>query len=250
MKKIFTLFLIFIAGITAAQGQKADGSIKGKLVDTTAKQPIADATVTVLNAKDSSLATFTLSNKQGVFEVKGLVAGDYRLVITSKGYEEIKKNVSITETAKLIDLGNLTAQKDYKMLEGVTITTESPIQVKNDTVQFNTSGFKTQPNATLEDLLKKIPGMEVDKEGTVKAQGEQVQKVLVDGKEFFGTDPKLATKNLTADMIESVQVFGNAATAKLTIEHPTFFFHDIMSLLKTKEGWKIVGKIFYREMKK
>jgi len=217
MKKILTLFLIFFTLITGVKAQKADGGIKGKLVDTTAKQPIADATVSVLNAKDSSLATFTLSNKQGVFEVKGLVAGEYRLVITSKGYEEIKKKVSITETEKQLDLGNLSVQKDYKMMEGVTITSESPIQVKNDTIQFNTSGFKTQPNATLEDLLKKIPGMEVDKEGTVKSQGEQVQKVLVDGKEFFGNDPKLATKNLTADMIESVQVFDDMSDqAKFT----------------------------------
>ena len=217
MKKILTLFLVLFTLITGIQAQKADGGIKGKLVDTTAKQPIADATVSVLNAKDSSLATFTLSNKQGVFEVKGLVAGDYRLVITSKGYEEIKKKITLTETAKQIDLGSLTVQKDYKMMEGVTISTESPIIVKNDTIQFNTSGFKTQPNATLEDLLKKIPGMEVDKEGTVKSQGEQVQKVLVDGKEFFGNDPKLATKNLTADMIESVQVFDDMSDqAKFT----------------------------------
>lgn len=217
MKKILTLILVIFTIQTSIQAQKADGGIKGKLVDTTAKQPIADATVSVLNAKDSSLATFTLSNKQGVFEVKGLLAGDYRLVITSKGYEEIKKKITLTETAKQIDLGNLSVQKDYKMLEGVTITTESPIVVKNDTIQFNTSGFKTQPNATLEDLLKKIPGMEVDKEGTVKSQGEQVQKVLVDGKEFFGNDPKLATKNLTADMIESVQVFDDMSDqAKFT----------------------------------
>lgn len=217
MKKIFTLFLLVFTLLIKGQAQKADGSIKGKLVDTTAKQTIADATVSVLNAKDSSLVTFTLSNKQGVFEIKGLIAGDYRLIITSKGYEEIKKNISVTSSAKDIDLGNLSAQKDYKILEGVTITTESPIQVKNDTVQFNTSGFKTQPNATVEDLLKKIPGMEVDKEGTVKAQGEQVQKVLVDGKEFFGTDPKLATKNLTADMVESVQVFDDMSDqAKFT----------------------------------
>lgn len=217
MKKILTLILVIFTIHTGIQAQKADGGIKGKLVDTTAKQPIADATVSVLNAKDSSLATFTLSNKQGVFEVKGLLAGDYRLVITSKGYEEIKKKITLTETAKQIDLGNLSVQKDYKMMEGVTITTESPIQVKNDTIQFNTSGFKTQPNATLEDLLKKIPGMEVDKEGTVKSQGEQVQKVLVDGKEFFGNDPKLATKNLTADMIESVQVFDDMSDqAKFT----------------------------------
>ncbi len=217
MKKILTLFLVLFTLITGIQAQKADGGIKGKLVDTTAKQPIADATVSVLNAKDSSLATFTLSNKLGVFEVKGLVAGDYRLVITSKGYEEIKKKVTITETEKQLDLGSLSVQKDYKMMEGVTITSESPIQVKNDTIQFNTSGFKTQPNATLEDLLKKIPGMEVDKEGTVKSQGEEVQKVLVDGKEFFGNDPKLATKNLTADMIESVQVFDDMSEqAKFT----------------------------------
>ncbi|MBI3139933.1 MAG: outer membrane beta-barrel protein [Sphingobacteriales bacterium] len=217
MKKGIVLSLIFFGLISGIQAQKADGSIKGKLMDTTAKQSIADATVSVLNAKDSSLATFTMSNKQGGFEVKGLVPGDYRLIITSKGYQEMKKAISISSSVKLIDLGVLALQKDYKLLEGVTITTESPIQVKNDTVQFNTSGFKTQPNASLEDLLKKIPGMEVDKEGTVKAQGEQVQKVLVDGKEFFGTDPKLATKNLTADMVESVQVFDDMSDqAKFT----------------------------------
>jgi len=217
MKKIFTLSALLLIFLTASQAQKADGSIKGKLVDTAAKQPIADATVSVLSAKDSSLATFTLSNKQGSFEVKGLAAGNYRLIVSSKGYTEFKQNISISETNKTAELGNLALQKDYKTLEGVTIISESPIQVKNDTVQFNTSGFKTQPNATLEDLLKKIPGMEVDKEGTVKAQGEQVQKVLVDGKEFFGNDPKLATKNLTADMIESVQVFDDMSDqAKFT----------------------------------
>lgn len=217
MKKIFTLSFLLIAFLANVQAQKADGSIKGKLVDTTAKMNIADATVSVLQAKDSSLVTFTLSNKQGAFEVKGLATGDYRLIISSKGYTEIKQRISITDANKVIDLGNLPVQKDYKLLEGVTISSESPIQVKNDTVQFNTSGFKTQPNATVEDLLKKIPGMEVDKEGTVKAQGEQVQKILVDGKEFFGNDPKLATKNLTADMVESVQVFDDMSDqAKFT----------------------------------
>ena len=217
MKKILTLSILLFALIFTAQAQKFDGSIKGKLVDTAAKQPIADATVSVLNAKDSSLATFTLSNKAGVFEIKGLGEGDYRLIFTSKGYIEFKKTVSITATNKAIDLGSLATQKDYKTLEGVTVTTEAPIQVKNDTIQFNASGFKTVPNATAEDLLKKLPGMEVDKEGNVKSQGETVQKVLVDGKEFFGNDPKLATKNLTADMIESVQVFDDMSDqAKFT----------------------------------
>ncbi len=217
MKKIFTLSLFVLTLFTAANAQKADGSIKGKLVDTTTKQPIVDATVSVLNAKDSSLATFTLSNKQGVFEVKGLLEGNYRVIISSKGYMEFKKSVAITAAEKLVDFGNLSIEKDYKTLEGVVVTSESPIVIKNDTVQFNASGFKTLPNATVEDLLKKIPGMDVDKEGNIKAQGETVQKVLVDGKEFFGNDPKLATKNLTADMIESVQVFDDMSEqAKFT----------------------------------
>jgi len=200
-----------------ANAQKADGNIKGQLMDTAGKQPIADATISVLNAKDSSVTTFTLSNKLGVFEVKGLQEGNYRLLITHRGFETLKKTVSVTAATKAIELGSLVLQKDFKTLGEVVVSSESPIQVKNDTVQFNTSGFKTQPNATAEDLLKKLPGMEVDKEGNVKSQGEQVQKVYVDGKEFFGNDPKLATKNITADMIESVQVFDDMSDqAKFT----------------------------------
>ena len=217
MKKIFTLSILFFALIITAQAQKFDGSIKGTLLDTAGKQPVADATVSVLNAKDSSLATFTLSTKTGGFEVKGLGEGEYRLVISSKGFMELKKLVSITATQKAIDLGTVAVEKDYQTLTGVTIVSESPIQVKNDTIQFNASGFKTIPNATAEDLIKKLPGVEVDKDGGIKSQGETVQKILVDGKEFFGNDPKLATKNLTADMIESVQVFDDMSDqAKFT----------------------------------
>src|SRR5436190_400188 len=217
MKKIFTLLFSLISLINIAQAQKADGSIKGKLIDTAAKQPVSDATVSVMNAKDSSLASYTLSDKQGVFEIKSLDTGAYKLVITYQGYAEIKQAFSITAANKAINLGNLYISKEYKTLQGVTISSEAPIQVKNDTVQFNASGFKTKPNATVEDLLKKLPGVEVDKEGNVKSQGEQVQKVYVDGKEFFGNDPKLATKNLTADMVESVQVFDDMSEqAKFT----------------------------------
>ena len=207
MRKLLSTLLVFISLVNVSLAQRAEGVIKGVLTDSSSKQPIADATVSVVSAKDSSLASFVLSSKQGAFEIKNLLPGDYRLIVSSKGLEEIRRNFSITSDKKIIDLGTLSMNKDYKMMEGVVVTTESPIVVKNDTVQFNASGFKTIPNATVEDLLKKIPGMEVDKDGNVKAQGEQVQKVLVDGKEFFGNDPKLATKNLTADMIESVQVF-------------------------------------------
>lgn len=215
MKKIFILLIAF-AAVSFACAQKAGGSIKGKLTDTASRQPIADATVSVIYAKDSSLATFTLSNKQGVFEIKGLEPAEYRLVISHQAYQEMKKNVTVSAAGQL-DLGEITPAKDYKILGEVVISSEAPIIVKNDTIQFNASGFKTKPNATVEDLLKKLPGVEVDREGNVKAQGEQVQKVYVDGKEFFGNDPKLATRNLTADMVESVQVFDDMSEqAKFT----------------------------------
>lgn len=217
MGKGFSLliFTVFVSSVVIAQ--KADGNIKGKLVDTASKQSITDAVVSIISSKDSSLITFTLSNKQGSFEIKGLEAGDYQLVISHPAYQPFRKNVLITSDKKQIELGNITPQKDYRTLGEVVVTNEAPIVIKNDTVQFNASGFKTKPNATVEDLLKKLPGVEVDKEGNVKAQGEQVQKIYVDGKEFFGNDPKLATKNLTADMVESVQVFDDMSDqAKFT----------------------------------
>ncbi len=217
MKKIFILSVLLLSLFTLVHAQKSNGSIKGKLIDTSAKQPVSEATVSVINTKDSSLATFTLSNKQGVFEIKDLEEGTYQLVITHLGFETIKKTISIIPSAKTIDLGELKVQKEYKTLTGVTVTNDAPVIIKADTVQFRADAFKTKPNATVEDLLKKIPGMQVDKDGTVKTQGETVQKVYVDGKEFFGNDPKLATKNLTADMVESVQVFDDMSEqAKFT----------------------------------
>lgn len=216
MRKLTVLLgLILTAGLL--QAQKSNGLIRGKLVDSTVQQPIADATLTLLQAADSTLVTFTLSNKDGVFEIRGLVAGNYRLLISHEGFDPGSRMLAITDSKKELDLGTIYPSKNYKTLGEVVVTNEAPIVVKNDTIQFNASGFRTQANATVEDLLKKLPGMEVDREGNVKSQGEQVQRVLVDGKEFFGNDPKLATKNLTADMVESVQVFDDMSDqAKFT----------------------------------
>src|SRR6266498_4239556 len=217
MKKALPL-LIGLIGLTGfAIAQNISGSVKGKLVDTAAKQALSEATVSVISTIDSSLVSYTLSNKQGSFEIKDLDAGDYRIVISFQGYQTFNKKFAITAAKKLADLGEIKMEKEYKALGEVIITDDAPIKIKNDTVEFKSDAFKTKPNATVEDLLKKVPGMQVDKDGNVKTQGEQVQKVYVDGKEFFGTDPKLATKNLTADMVESVQVFDDMSDqAKFT----------------------------------
>ena len=207
MKKAPPFLLLFFNLSLAALSQKADGLVKGNLVDTASKISVTDATVSVVNARDSALVAYSLSDKKGAFEINNLPAGSYRIYISHQSYQTFKKNFSITAEKKTADLGEIILEKEYKALAEVIVTDDAPIKIKQDTVEFKADAFKTKPNATVEDLLKKVPGMQVDKDGTVKAQGETVQKVYVDGKEFFGNDPKLATKNLTADMVESVQVF-------------------------------------------
>jgi hypothetical protein len=205
MKKLILLLsILFPALIIQAQ---VNGSVKGKLTDTTAKQPLSEATVSVMLVKDSSLVSFSLSDKKGNFEISDLDAGNYLLLISYTGYENFKRPFSITAEKKTTDLGNIILQKEYKTLAGVVVTSEAPVKINGDTVSFKADAFKTKPNATTEDLLKKLPGIQVERDGTVKAQGENVQKILVDGKEFFGNDPKLATKNITADMVDQIQVF-------------------------------------------
>lgn len=217
MKKMLSVLLVLLCTSSFLFAQKTDGSIKGKLVDTSAHQSLTNATVSLLQKADSSLVTFTLTNKEGAFEIKGLDNGNYRLLVSFQGYQALKKEVEVTTALHTVDLGELHLQKEYKALSEVVVSSEAPITIKDDTVQFRADAFKTKPNATVEDLLKKIPGMDVDKDGNVKSEGEQIQKVYVDGKEFFGNDPKLATKNLTADMVESVQVFDDMSDqAKFT----------------------------------
>ena len=213
MLKFFTL--IFVIGLTVPAFSQS-GSIKGKVVDSSVKQNLADATISVLDPKDSTPVSYTISDKTGSFQIKNLDTGLYRIVVSYAGYRSFNKTFTITKAVPQVDFSTIYLSKSNELLQEV-IVSAPPILVKKDTVEFNASSFKTKPNSTAEDLLKKIPGVQVDKDGNVKAQGEDVQKVYVDGKEFFGTDPKLATKNITADMIESVQVFDDMSDqAKFT----------------------------------
>lgn len=191
----------------SVQAQKLQGMVKGTLQDSVSGQNLYDATVSVVRVSDSTLISFTLSSNSGFFEVKSMSPGEYRIVVSYQGFKTLKKVFSITPEAPVADLGILKMDRSYNTLGEVTVTDEAPVKIKGDTIVFNANAFKTKPNGVVEDLLKKLPGVTVDKDGTVKAQGETVQKVYVDGKEFFGNDPKLATKNLGADMVSEVEVF-------------------------------------------
>jgi hypothetical protein len=147
-------------------------------------------------------------DNRGRFELNNIPFGQYRILITHVNYHNTNQTFSVDNDHKLVDLGNIAMTDKNKVLAEVSVTAESaPVTLLDDTIQYNAGSFKTIPNANVEDLLKKLPGVKVEKDGTVKAQGEKVQKVLVDGKEFFGNDPKIATKNLPADAIDKVQVY-------------------------------------------
>ncbi|MDE3247768.1 MAG: TonB-dependent receptor, partial [Bacteroidota bacterium] len=216
MTRSILLTVFLFASICGFSQKEVSGILRGKVIDTTGKQPLPDATIAVLDTRDSSSAGFTVTNDKGLFEVRGLPEGRYRLLITYNGYQQISKYFNISREKSLIELGTVLMERKSVTLQEV-IVERPPISVKKDTVEYNASSFKTKPNDDVEGLLKKLPGVQVDRDGTVKSQGETVQKVYVDGKEFFGTDPKLATKNLTADMVESVQVFDDMSDqAKFT----------------------------------
>lgn len=202
--RIFTL-LIFLLVPFFSFGQKFN--VHGTLTDTLSS-PLPSATVMLLNAKDSSLVNFGISDPKGVFNLKNISPGRYLFKVSFVGFRTYIKTIASIEGVTEVDLGVVKLQPQSTQLDEVVFQAEKPpVSVKHDTIEFNAGSFKTKANANVEDLLKKLPGIDVENDGTVRAQGEQVQRVMVDGKEFFGRDPTLATRNLPADAVDKVQVF-------------------------------------------
>ena len=181
--------------------------VTGQLLDTL-NAPLPSATVMVLQVRDSSLVNFGASNARGIFQIRNVVRGDYFIKVSYIGFATFTKRIDFLETGLNIDMGQLKMEPQSTQLGEVVIQGEvAPVTIKRDTIEFNAPSFKVAPNSSVEDLLKRLPGVEVESDGTVKAQGETVQRVTIDGKEFFGRDPKIATRNLPADAIQKVQVF-------------------------------------------
>jgi hypothetical protein len=203
--KLAGFFLMVILGIGNLNAQST-ASVTGVVFDTISKKGLAYSTVSIVHQKDSTLVSFTRADSAGKFKLSALPKGNYLITFSYVGYVPLWLPVKLSETEQL-DLGKLILT-DLLNTSNVTVTARRPpVTINNDTVDFNTENFKTQPNAVVEDLLKKLPGVTVDKDGTVKVNGQKVNRILVNGKEFFTGDPKIATKNLDADAVDKVQVF-------------------------------------------
>ncbi|MDE5657209.1 MAG: TonB-dependent receptor, partial [Muribaculaceae bacterium] len=178
-------------------------SIKGKVLDENS-DPMMQASVRVLKA-DSTLVKGVLTNENGAFTVSGLNSGNYIVETSFVGYDNHSCNVRISKAD--VTLQPITMQAGALMLrEAQVVGVRTPVKVMQDTVEYNADAYRTQPNAVVEDLLKRLPGVEVDSEGKITANGKSVTKILIDGKEFFADDPTVASRNLPVDMVDKLQV--------------------------------------------
>lgn len=199
---LLTALLTTLHLLTVAQ----PGTIQGTITDTTSNEKLQNTVIALLNAKDSMLYRFTRSDANGLFQLTHLKGGEYIVLVTYPGYADYVDRLRLQDSGSV--RLNIPMTLKANLLKDVIVRqTISAIKMKGDTTEYAADSFKVQPNATVEDLLKKLPGIQVDKNGQITAQGEKVQKVLVDGEEFFGDDPTLVTQNLRADMVEKVQVY-------------------------------------------
>ncbi|SEA10176.1 Outer membrane receptor proteins, mostly Fe transport [Arachidicoccus rhizosphaerae] len=206
---------LLIGQLKAQSGAKS-GRIYGQIVDTISNN-VNRATISLLKAADTASVNRTLSDSTGHFNFKNLDLTTYIMRISFQGYDVVNRYVTISQQDPELNVGEITLQQTLNELGTVVVTAIVPVVLNGDTTEFNADAFGTKPNATVEDLLKKLPGVEVSKDGSIQSQGEAVSRVFVDGKRFFGNDPKLATQNLPKDVVDKIQVFdGKSDQAEFT----------------------------------
>jgi hypothetical protein len=200
-KLFFGLILLCFSQIVFGQAS----SLKGTIRDTVEKKNLPNAVISLLRNKDSVLVKFGRTDHQGSFNIPNLSPGDYILMISYPKFADYADKLTLAPGET--DLGAVPLTPKSVLLQEVVIRTNAAIKQKGDTTEFTADSFKVKEGATVEELLKVIPGMQVNSKGEITAQGKRVDKVLVDGEEFFGEDPTIATQNIGAKAVDKVQVY-------------------------------------------
>lgn len=207
MKLTILLFLFICLGVVPVFAQN-NYSVKGVAADSVEHVKLYNTSISVLNAKDSTLVNFTRAGEDGTFAIKSLHPGKFILLVAYPDYADYVEMFTLDSAHQMHNFGNVNMNLKSRILKEVLIKgTAAQIKIKGDTTEYNAKAFQIQPNAKVEDLIKQFPGFQVDKDGKITAHGETISKVLVDGEEFFGDDPTLVTKNLRADMVDKVQLY-------------------------------------------
>lgn len=198
----FLLVLVLMVCSTAAFAQQ---KLSGTVVDGKDRAKLHQASIALLNPKDSILIKFDRTKEDGKFQISNLDTGTYKMVVSYPQYADLVKDIQVG--AQGLDLGTVSLSKAALLLEEVQVTGKIPVVIKGDTIEYDAGSFKVEKDAKVEDLLKVLPGITIDGTGKITAQGKEVKKVLLDGEEFFGDDPTLITKNIRSDMVSKVQVY-------------------------------------------
>src|SRR5687767_14923925 len=204
MRKYFFSFIIlaFVTQVALAQ----TSSVIGVVEDSIEKKNLHNTVISLLRVKDSVLVKFTRADKSGKFSLSNVKDGEYIIMITHPLLGDYFDRTTV-KPGVVNNLGTIAMIPKSKLLAEVIIKSGSPIRIKGDTTVYTADSFKVREGANVEELLRRLPGIQVDKDGKITAMGERVTKVLVDGEEFFGSDPGIATKNLRADAVKEVEVF-------------------------------------------
>jgi hypothetical protein len=202
MKPLFLIFIFsFLAKIYA--DAQTGREVHGTISDST-KLSVPGANVKLISDKGDS--TVTITDPNGKFVFPSVNGTKITLTISSIGYQSLKKHFALDNDTKPATLGTIILKPETNTLQGVTIVGVNPVTLKEDTVEYKASAYKVRENAPVEDLIKKLPGVDVDVNGNVTTQGKQVTKVRINGKDFMGGDVQSATKNLPADVVENIQM--------------------------------------------
>ncbi|APX99406.1 outer membrane beta-barrel protein [Lacinutrix venerupis] len=210
MRKLF--FFAALLCVSFSFSQSKDFKVTGKLVDAEDQYPMEAATVFLQRVKDSALVTYTISDKDGLFSLENSTSDEYlNFYVSYVGFKTYHKKIKMDKDVQ--DIGIIPLEMS-NALDEVVLKSTAPVTIKKDTLEFNVSSFKTKKDANVEDLLKELPGVEIDEEGKIKVNGKEVNKILVNGKPFFGNDPSITTKNLTKDIIEKIQIVDTKTKAE------------------------------------
>ncbi|MFA5713737.1 MAG: outer membrane beta-barrel protein [Bacteroidales bacterium] len=206
LKRLILLFAVALSFANIGYSQSREFKIKGVMVDSIRNEALEFATVTLYEKGAKLPSKYALSNSKGEFELATTKAGDYLLKVEYMGFTPIEKSITVGKQ-RVMELGNVGMLEQINLLDQVVVSElGNPVIIKKDTIEYSATAFKSTDNDMLEDLLKKLPGIEIDSDGKITAHGKQIDKIMVDGKPLFFNDPALATKNLPAKIIDKVKV--------------------------------------------
>jgi hypothetical protein len=254
IKKLFVVLLLASSYFATAQNIRLEG-----IVQDTIGNPLEMANVMVINQETKAMDGYAISNEQGKFQISLKANSTYQIKVSFLGYQPLNIEL-ITGTENIRKV--LALKEGGMMLDGVEVVQEMPVSISGDTIIYNADSFKTGTEQKLEDILKKLPGVQVNEDGEIEVEGRKVTQLLVEGKKFFEGDTKIGSKNIPSDAVDKVQVLRNfnevsqlkglenneeniALNIKLKKGKDKFWFGDILVGGGPDERFVINPKIFY-----